>query len=285
MRVFISWSGPRSKHIAEALRNWLPKVLQSVSPWMSDDDIAAGSRWLPEVAGELANAKLGILCVTPENQASPWLVFEAGALSKTLEQTFVCPMLFDLDIGQLSGPLAQFQASTLDRLGMQRLLETLNFALGASALPAGSLEEIFEVWWPKLEAQFATTPALNTPAVPRRSSEDVLDEILSLVREQLRRENLRLEHSQARDARIEQILPLIEQMAGAAKDLQTRGADVTSFAKKMSLPPELASLFPTGMPVGKLDDMVRIMREQSNQSRLETLQLLETPNQEQTKSE
>ncbi len=285
MRIFISWSGPRSKHIAEALRSWLPKVLQSVRPWMSDEDIAAGSRWLPEVSGELATAKLGILCVTPENQASPWLVFEAGALSKTLEQTFVCPMLFDLDLGQLSGPLAQFQASRLDRPGMQRLVETLNFALGPSALPVESLGEIFDVWWPKLEAQFATTPALNMPATPRRSPEDILGEILSLTREQLRRENLRLDHSQARDARLEQVLPLFEQMAGAAKDIQARGAEVASFLQRMPVPPELTSLLSPGVPVGSLDDMLRIMKEQSTQSKQETLQLLESPSQEQAKGE
>ena len=126
MRVFISWSGSRSRHLADALRSWLPKVLQSIKPWMSDEDISAGARWLPEVSGELSAARVGILCVTPENQAAPWLIFEAGALSKTLDQNFVCPVLFDLDLGQLSGPLAQFQASRFARDGVLRLTDTLN---------------------------------------------------------------------------------------------------------------------------------------------------------------
>jgi len=42
MQIFISWSGDRSCLIAEAIRGWLPKVVQSVKPWMSDQDIAAG---------------------------------------------------------------------------------------------------------------------------------------------------------------------------------------------------------------------------------------------------
>ena len=76
MKVFISWSGPRSRHLAEALRNWLPKVIQSLEPWMSDADISAGARWLSEVSTVLGDAKVGILCVTPE---SVFTIFPVGA--------------------------------------------------------------------------------------------------------------------------------------------------------------------------------------------------------------
>lgn len=34
--IFISWSGKRSLHAAEALRDWLPNVIQAAKPWMSD---------------------------------------------------------------------------------------------------------------------------------------------------------------------------------------------------------------------------------------------------------
>jgi TIR domain len=104
MKIFLSWSGARSNFLAQALRGWLPRVIQSVKPWMSDEDISAGSRWLNEVSSELSESKLGIICVTPENQSNPWLLFEAGALSKTLEQTHVCPFLFKLTPGQDRSP-------------------------------------------------------------------------------------------------------------------------------------------------------------------------------------
>lgn len=55
MRVFISWSGERSKYIAEAIRSWLPKVIQSLRPWMSQEDISAGARWLADVSSELVS--------------------------------------------------------------------------------------------------------------------------------------------------------------------------------------------------------------------------------------
>ena len=93
MNLFLSWSGPRSKHIAESLRNWIPKVLQAVKPWMSDQDISMGARWSPEITKKLEDSKVGVICLTPENQHNPWLMFEAGALSKTVDHTYVCPYL------------------------------------------------------------------------------------------------------------------------------------------------------------------------------------------------
>src|ERR1041384_999278 len=96
MRVFLSWSGPRSKYVASALRNWLPRVIQAVEPWMSDHDIASGSRWSDEIDVILEECKVGIICLTPENQNNAWLMFESGAVSKTLSDTFVIPFLYGL---------------------------------------------------------------------------------------------------------------------------------------------------------------------------------------------
>ena len=67
MKVFISWSGERSKLLAIALRDWLRHILQSVEVWMSEADIGAGDRWGQEVARELSVCNFGIICVTPEN--------------------------------------------------------------------------------------------------------------------------------------------------------------------------------------------------------------------------
>jgi len=32
VRIFLSWSGTRSKHVAEALREWFPTVIQALEP-------------------------------------------------------------------------------------------------------------------------------------------------------------------------------------------------------------------------------------------------------------
>ena len=51
MDVFISWSGTRSGAAAEALRTWLPKVINAIKPWLSLADMDKGARWSSDIAG------------------------------------------------------------------------------------------------------------------------------------------------------------------------------------------------------------------------------------------
>jgi hypothetical protein len=71
MKVFISWSGQRSAAVADALRYWLPKVIQALEPWMSADDIEKGTRWRSGLASELEQSSVGIICLTRENLNCP----------------------------------------------------------------------------------------------------------------------------------------------------------------------------------------------------------------------
>jgi hypothetical protein len=127
MRIFISWSREPSRTVAEALRDWLPDVIQTLDPWMSSMDIPAGARWNTEIAEALAPTKIGILCVTQENQQEPWVLFEAGALAKTVKDALVCPYLIQMHAADLKeGPLTQFQVKLADRKGTFELLSTIN---------------------------------------------------------------------------------------------------------------------------------------------------------------
>lgn len=198
-------------------------VVQSVKPWMSDEDIAAGSRWLAEVSSTLNSAKIGLICVTPENQHNPWLLFEAGALSKTLEQLCVCPLVFEMTPGQLAGPLTQFQANRLDRDGIGRVVATINRSLGEREIDPRQLEEILNVWWPSLEAKLDSLRPAPAP-VALRSTANQLEELLALARENLRRENLRLEASNGRDEKLDSMISFMEFAAASLSSPQNMQA-------------------------------------------------------------
>ena len=218
MKVFLSWSGPRSKFISETLRWWLPRVIQSVKPWMSDQDISAGSRWLKDVSSELSEARLGIICVTPENQNNPWLLFEAGALSKVFDQAHVCPFLIGLTPTQLVGPLSQFQASEVSREGTLKIISTINNVFGQLKLSDFDLSENFDVWWPKFEERISQVPTINNKT-PKRSQEDMLEEIISNTREQLRMETLRAEHQQHQLDKFESMIATTEEGISAQRKM------------------------------------------------------------------
>src|SRR5688572_30100805 len=103
MQVFISWSGERSRMVAEALGAWLSQVIQAVDPWISLE-IAKGTRWGAEVSARLELTRIGIVCLTPENRHADWLLFEAGAISKT-KGAQLCTFLLDLRPADIEGPL------------------------------------------------------------------------------------------------------------------------------------------------------------------------------------
>ena len=189
--MFLSWSGFTSKAVAEALRHWLPCVIQSVTPWMSGEDIARGSRWSAELAHQLETTRVGIVCVTPENISAPWLLFEAGALSKTTAATFVCPYLHNVETTELTGPLAEFQASSADRDGTKRLLHTINSATGnTTTLSERQLDDTFDVWWPRLETLLNHVGDMHaTEPQQKRTDRDILTEVLELLRAMTRRQS------------------------------------------------------------------------------------------------
>ena len=78
MNLFISWSGEKSRSVAEALRDWLPFVINAVKPWMSAADIEKGARWSSDLAYQLKETRAGIICLTRDNLEAPWVLFEAA---------------------------------------------------------------------------------------------------------------------------------------------------------------------------------------------------------------
>lgn len=184
MDVFISWSGPLGKLIAEALRGWLPAVIQAVKPFYSADDIAKGRNWNAELNRRLKASRIGIIVVTRECFDAPWLVFEAGAIANNFDEAHVCPVLFGIGTSEITGPLLQFQVTPFDRGEVRKLLNTINNALGESRLDNEVLENIFETYWPRLNQSISEILGRSSSGKqpPLRSDRELLEEILSITR-------------------------------------------------------------------------------------------------------
>ena len=181
MRVFISWSGERSKGLAQAFREWLPMVLHYVDPFMSDADIDAGDRWNQVLAKELEACSYGIVCVTSENVNEPWVLFEAGALAKSLDTSKVIPVLLDLEFSDLTGPLSHFHATKLDVGGVGDVIHSLQ-ASADSPLPEERANKQFEALWPGFKEKIEEIP--DQPPTERhvRPQHEVLEDLVAGVR-------------------------------------------------------------------------------------------------------
>lgn len=184
MKVFICWSGQLSREVGEVFRKWLPGVLQSVKPYFTPDDVEKGTRWYSEISKELEESQIGIMILTRENIQSSWIMFEAGALSKQMDKSQICPILFGIDNTDLQGPLVQFQATLFNEEEINRLVKTINNACGEQKLENGVLSEVFKLWWPKLEKEISSRLQKYKESSDKklRSDRGLIEEILSLVR-------------------------------------------------------------------------------------------------------
>jgi TIR domain len=86
MNVFISWSGEPSEQLAEAIREWLPDTLTYVEPFFSPRDIEKGANWVQEMTAKLKQSGFCITALTRESLNSNWIMFEAGAISSSVEK-------------------------------------------------------------------------------------------------------------------------------------------------------------------------------------------------------
>ena len=187
MKVFLSWSGSKSHKVAMTLRDWLPSVIQSIEPYVSSEDIDKGARWSTDIAKELEDSGFGILCVTKENLHAPWLTFEAGALSKKLEKSYVSPFLFDIKRSEINGPILQFQSTVHNQEDVLKLIKTINKACGETKLSDDRIDKAFKAWYPTLQSELkkVTEEFKDTETIieePEKEKQEILEELLELTR-------------------------------------------------------------------------------------------------------
>ena len=182
MKIFISWSGDYSKSVAELLRDWIRCVLQTSEPWVSSQDLERGTVWFSELRDSLDKSRAGIICLTQENKVRPWILFEAGAIFKGLEENRICTFLADLEPKDVGQPLAQFNHTMPTKDGLRSLVTTLNRQL-ERRLDDRILQQVFETYWPSFVKDFneIQKPVPTQDSAPRKDS-DILGEILDATR-------------------------------------------------------------------------------------------------------
>jgi hypothetical protein len=185
MKVFISWSGDHSRQFANAIREWLPRVLQAAKPYFTPADIEKGAKWDNEISKELEQSDICIITLTRESLNSQWIMFEAGAISRRIERARVCPIVFNIEKTDIQGPLSRFQATAFNEDEIRQLLTTINKAANEAALTERDLDAVFEKWWPDLEREVATIFANAQQPHPGRqirTEKELLEENLATTR-------------------------------------------------------------------------------------------------------
>lgn len=185
--VFISWSGATSRSVAAIMHDWLPTAIHAADPFMSQEDIEAGARSLSEIATMLSTIRIGLICVTADNQLSTWLNYEAGALAKTVDDdTRVIPLAFDIGRGQIRNPIGQFQAKQFNEDDLKNVVRTINRALD-QPLTEPRLDAAFDLSWPTLNTRIEKLRTENSQQTfveeESRSIADMLEELITASRE------------------------------------------------------------------------------------------------------
>jgi hypothetical protein len=156
MKVFLSWSGDHSRAVADALNELLASVIKAVEPFFSPE-IKKGKNWTLEIQSALQATRFGIVCLTPENLNSPWLHYEAGALSKT-RGALLWTFLHNLKHEDVPLPLGEFQHTMARKDEVLDLLRTINSQLGEKhqrPLNDRQLKANFDSAWPRMEERLA----------------------------------------------------------------------------------------------------------------------------------
>ena len=173
MKVFIAWSGTTSNRVAVAIRNWLRDLFPSVNTFLSSEDLPKGALWSAELSGQLSAAARGVIVLTRSNYEEPWILYEAGALSRSV----TAPSVWTLLVGDLApdhllrSPLGQYQHTHINKSDMLKLAEDINNAIPQGKRTERELNRVFGDGWVRLEKEVVDAIGYETlsPKVVRIS--------------------------------------------------------------------------------------------------------------------
>ena len=110
------------------------------------------------------------------------------AVSKRLDNAYVCPFLLGVKNSDVKGPLSQFQSTTFDKDDVKKLVVSINNALSGDSLKPELLEKTFEIWWPTLEKKLqeidAKPEAVQDAQFAQKANkkDELMEELLKVSR-------------------------------------------------------------------------------------------------------
>jgi hypothetical protein len=106
-----------------------------------------------ELSGELEKESFGVVCLTPSNLHAPWILFEAGALSKSVGDSQVAPFLVGVKPSELPAPLTQFNAVLAEKEDFKRLVKSINDRNSADPVSHETIERSVDACWPEIDTE------------------------------------------------------------------------------------------------------------------------------------
>lgn len=180
MHLFLSWSGEIARSAAKGFYEWARRVFpeQNVRIYFSEKSNEPGSLWRQVLKSALKDASVGVFFLTQESIASPWVLFEAGAIS-TLPQSRIFMILLDLssqELARMSSPFGEYQAMFPTPDDIWKLVETMATSANThrSQTDQEHLRMNFNQWCPRFlgeieEAKSAEFSKGNWQRVTRAS--------------------------------------------------------------------------------------------------------------------
>lgn len=194
IKIFLSWSGDKSKKLANVFKTYVADILPKVDFYFSPDDLKGGEKWRQSIEEGLNNNTYGIIFLTPSNLTSKWIYFEAGAISKSTKQAKILPFLYKIDINELGQPFSDYQCKSFSADSiLTTILEINDCQSEVYQLPSETIKRNFNRLSNEIETETKNINTINEvmensePQIEDASlldSEDKLNEILQIMREQ-----------------------------------------------------------------------------------------------------
>lgn len=154
--------------------------MADIDIFVSSRSITKGANGLAVIEANLDNSAFGIVLVSRDNQAAPWLNYEGGWLASTLERP-VATICLDLRPGDVTSPLAPRQATQFeDDQDMATLLRQVVDAANPS-MNDRVFQTLLTQVWPSIRDSWV--PALEHEGEsPARDDNEMLAELVERVR-------------------------------------------------------------------------------------------------------